>query len=442
MRNEVIFDDRGIPDIMVAFMPDELGLPVELKGRKVEAYLIGKYQATMIDGVPHSLPFQQPAVNVSHDDAIRLCEAKGPGWHLITNDEWAALAHQSRKNGTLPRGNTGSGKSHSHPEETGTTYDGGYGKTLTGSGPVTWNHDHTAEGVADMVGNVWEHVGGIRFLDGQVQIIPNNEAAAGADQSPDSKEWTAIYTPDGDLVYYNVKGGEIVLQPTAPEGKDYDGVPFCDLHGRADMDVPDKLIELGLYPAPDYESEEYFWLDTDGERCVCRGGRWNHGAGAGVFYLDGYYSRSSSYTDVGFRSALVRYSGDSGDLEHLDDDPTELSSAPDKLKATIKENADKLNQRDEAKSWPFPLPETLPGVVKLMLTKVLTEIYTAAGGKDLLTFEKMAYNASDEEIKETLRIASQLAQLNIAANAMRQAFEQTKLAMTTSITIKKEGDHE
>lgn len=422
MRNEVIFDDRGIPDIMVAFMPDELGLPAELKGRKVEAYLIGKYQATMIDGVPHSLPFQQPAVNVSHDDAIRLCEAKGPGWHLITNDEWAALAHQSRKNGTLPRGNTGSGKSHSHPEETGTTYDGGYGKTLTGSGPVTWNHDHTAEGVADMVGNVWEHVGGIRFLDGQVQIIPNNEAAAGADQSPDSKEWTAIYTPDGDPVYYNVKGGEIVLQPTAPEGKDYDGVPFCDLHGRADMDVPDKLIELGLYPAPDYESEEYFWLDTDGERCVYRGGYWGSGALAGVFGLDGGNSRSGSSTDVGFRSALVRYSGDSGDLDHLDDDRADL--------------------KGKAESWPFPLPDTLPGVVKLMLAKSLTEIYTAAGGEDLLTFEKMAYNASDDEIKEAVQIASQLAQFNIAACTMKRAIEQTKLAMTTSLTIMKEDDHE
>lgn len=423
MRNEVIFDDRGIPDIMVAFMPDELGLPAELKGRKVEAYLIGKYQATMIDGVPHSLPFQQPAVNVSHDDAIRLCEAKGPGWHLITNDEWAALAHQSRKNGTLPRGNTGSGKSHSHPEETGTTYDGGYGKTLTGSGPVTWNHDHTAEGVADMVGNVWEHVGGVRFLNGQAQIIPNNEAAAGADQSPDSKEWTAIYTPDGDPVYYNVKDGEIVLQPTAPEGKDYDGVPFCDLHGRADMDVPDKLIELGLYPAPGYESEEYFWLDTDGERCVFRGGTWAHGAHAGVFCLSGDNSRSNVGTYIGFRSALVRYSGDSGDLDHLD-------------------NTEKPNQKDKTESWPFPLPDTLPGVVKLMLTKVLTEIYTAAGGKDLLAFEEMAYNASDADLKETVRIASQLAQLNITAYGMRQAIEQTKLAMTTSITIKKEGDHE
>lgn len=423
MRNEVIFDDRGRPDILVVFTPDELKLPDTLKDRKVKEYAISKYPNTMIDGRPYSLPFMPPAVNVNHDEAIRICEAKGPGWHLITNDEWAALARQSWENDTVPTGNTNSGKSHSHPEQKGTTYQNSYGKTLAGSGPIEWNHDRTAEGVADMVGNVWEHVGGVRFLNGQAQIIPNNEAAAGADQSPDSKEWTAIYTPDGDPVYYNVKDGEIVLQPTAPEGKDYDGVPFCDLHERADMDVPDKLIELGLYPAPGYESEEYFWLDTDGERCVARGGTWLSGADAGVFSLSGPGSRSHVSWALGFRSALVRYSGDSGDLDHLDD-------------------AEKPNQKDKAESWPFPLPDTLPGVVKLMLTKVLTEIYTAAGGKDLLAFEEMAYNASDADLKETVRIASQLAQLNITAYGMRQAIEQTKLAMTTSITIKKEGDHE
>lgn len=423
MRNEVIFDDRGRPDILVVFTPDELKLPDTLKGRKVKEYAISKYPNTMIDGRPYSLPFMPPAVNVNHDEAIRLCEAKGHGWHLITNDEWAALARQSWENDTVPTGNTNSGKSHSHPEQKGTTYQNSYGKTLTGSGPIEWNHDRTAEGVADMAGNVWEHVGGVRFLNGQAQIIPNNEAAAGADQSPDSKEWTAIYTPDGDPVYYNVKDGEIVLQPTAPEGKDYDGVPFCDLHERADMDVPDKLIELGLYPAPGYESEEYFWLDTDGERCVYRGGSWLYGTTAGVFSLYGIGSRSDSHTGLGFRSALVRYSGDSGDLDHLD-------------------NTEKPNQKDKTESWPFPLPDTLPGVVKLMLTKVLTEIYTAAGGKDLLAFEEMAYNASDADLKETVRIASQLAQLNITAYGMRQAIEQTKLAMTTSITIKKEGDHE
>ena len=37
MRNEVIFDSRGIPDIMVVFTPDELGLPAEIRGKAVKA---------------------------------------------------------------------------------------------------------------------------------------------------------------------------------------------------------------------------------------------------------------------------------------------------------------------------------------------------------------------------------------------------------------------
>lgn len=325
MRNEVIFDKQGIPDIMVAFTPDELGLPAELKGKKVSEYLIAKYQATMINGVPYSLPYQKPAVDVNLDKAIELCEAKGPGWHLITNDEWAALARQSLKLGTMPTGNTNSGKSHSHPEQTGATYDGGYGKTLTGSGPVKWNHNGTAEGVADMCGNVWELVGGVRFLNGQVQVIPDNGAAAGADQSRDSKEWTALYTADGDPIYYNVENGEINLQPIEPSDKDYDGVKFKELEVEG-MDVTDKLVELGLYPPTGYEGSEYFWLDTNGERCVYRGGGWGSGAYAGVFYLRGDGSRAYSNSSVGFRSACVRYSGDSDTLDNLDDEATDLCS--------------------------------------------------------------------------------------------------------------------
>ena len=275
MRNEVIYDKNGRPDIMVVFTPSELGLPDTLRGRKVKEYAISKYQNTLIDGVPYSLPFMKPAVNISHDEAIRLCESKGEGWHLITNDEWVALGFWSWDNDTMPTGNTASGKSHSHPEQTGTTYEGGCGKTLTGSGPVQWNHDGTAYGVADMCGNIWEHVGGVRFMDGMPQVIPNNGAAYGADQSKDSPEWEAIYTEDGDPVYYNVHGGEITLQPVHPDGTDYDGVKFTDLEARSDMDVPDKLKDLGLYPADGYESDEYFWLDSNGERVIYRGGSWD-----------------------------------------------------------------------------------------------------------------------------------------------------------------------
>lgn len=450
MRNEVIFDDRGIPDIMVVFTPDELGLPAEIRGKAVKEYAISKYPNTLIGGVPYSMPYQQPAVNINHDEAIRLCETKGPGWHLLTNDEWAALAHQSRKNSTLPRGNTDCGKSHSHPEETGTTYkdSSGSSKTLTGSGPVTWNHTHTAEGVADMCGNIWEHVGGIRFMDGQVQVIPDNGAAAGADQSRDSKEWKAIHTADGDPVYYKVEDGEISLQPVAPDGKDYDGVEFKDLKAEA-IDVPEKLIELGLYPAPGYEGTDYFWLDTDGERIVFRGGPWADGASAGVFSFSGSDSRAIVYSSVGFRSALIRYSGDSGDLDNLDDEATDLSDAPQEIKDGIKANAEKLERKDTmteiTKDWPFPLPDTLPGMIRLTLAKVLTDIYTAAGGLNALDFQSIAYNATEADIKETLPLASHLAQLNTAAEAMRRSMEQIKVATTTSLTLtlgKEAADHE
>ena len=56
MRNEVIYDKNGRPDIMVVFTPSELGLPDTLRGRKVKEYAISKYPNTLIDGVPYSLP--------------------------------------------------------------------------------------------------------------------------------------------------------------------------------------------------------------------------------------------------------------------------------------------------------------------------------------------------------------------------------------------------
>lgn len=419
MRNEVIYDKSGRPDIMVAFTPDELGLPATLKGRKVAEYLISKYPNTLIDGVPYSLPYQQPAVNVPLDEAIRLCEDKGPGWHLFTNDEWVALAHWSRKNGTLPRGNTNNGKSHSHPEETGTTYPNSYGKTLTGSGPVTWNHDHTAEGVADMCGNVWEHVGGIRFLDGQAQVIPNNEAAAGADQSKDSKEWQAIYTPDGDPIYFNPVDGDIFVQPHEATDKDYDGVAFTDLHA-SELDVPDKLIELGLYPAPGYQGTDYFWVDNSGERCVSRGGSWASGADAGVFALYGHNSRAHSNATVGFRAALVRYSGDSGKSENLDDNAAE-HDGPEMI-----ENA-----------------ETLPGLLREILAGLIAKLCRYTTAEEIHEITMKVLEADETELKEAAALLPTLTQAAIGVDAYEMISEQIKLANTLTLTIGKEAaDHE
>ncbi len=82
-----------------------------------------------------------------------------------------------------------------------------------------------------------------------------------------------------------------------------------------------------------------------GERCVFRGGRWSRGANAGLFSLNGYNARSNSASNIGFRSAFVRYSGDSGDLDNLDTDST-----------------DRQPEQKEPESY-----ETLPGLVRSIM---------------------------------------------------------------------------
>ena len=54
MRNEIIFDNRGIPDIMVVFTPDELGLSAEIKGKTVKEALTVTNKTVMeaLDGLP------------------------------------------------------------------------------------------------------------------------------------------------------------------------------------------------------------------------------------------------------------------------------------------------------------------------------------------------------------------------------------------------------
>lgn len=313
MRNEILTDSKGNLDYMVVFTPQELGLPDEIKGRKVKEYLISKYTNSVVEGTAYSLPNMQPRTGISFDGAVQFCESKGAGWHLMTNDEWAAIALWCWKNGTMPRGNTCRGKSYGYATEHGETYDGF--RTLTGSGPETWYHDHTLDGIADLVGNVCEWVGGLRFLDGVPQIIPDNGAAAGADQSEASDEWTDITDSEGRPLYYNVLDDEIRVQTEELEDYDWDGVPFSQLTHDPDTEIPEELIRLGLYPPEGYTGDEFFYLDNDGERMVFRGGAWAAGARAGVFCVNGAGARSDSHTGVGFRSALIRYSDTSDNLE-------------------------------------------------------------------------------------------------------------------------------
>lgn len=180
------------------------------------------------------------------------------------------------------------------------------------------------------------------------------------------------------------------------------------------------LKDLGLYPADDYKSDEYFWLDSNGERVIYRGGAWGGGAPAGVFCLSGSYSRSNAGTSIGFRAACVRFICDSDTLDDLDSD----------------------KKQPESKKRSILAPDFI-GRIKQALARQFQKLYEAAHGEDQEGFAELAEKATAEELTKAAALSTALAQVNAAVDMYELTAKQLKLAATTSITIKTEvTDHE
>lgn len=222
-NNVVIFDDRGIPSIMCRFVrpKDTEEVPAVFKiGDKVaDAIYISKYPNIVIDGRAYSMPMADPTVNITFDGAVQACRCKGLGWHLMTAVEYEYLLNQSREKGTMPHGNTDWGKDYYHKDEQGKVSN--LGRTYTGTGPVTWNHDHTPYGVSDLNGNVWEWLAGLRIKDGVIEFIPGNKAASPyCDLSKDSTEWQQAETSKGPVRANVEYGGRSIMFEAKRTSKD------------------------------------------------------------------------------------------------------------------------------------------------------------------------------------------------------------------------------
>jgi hypothetical protein len=65
-------------------------------------------------------------------------------------------------------------KAYDAPWETGTpASDNPTAKTLAGTGPVSWRHDNTPFGIADLFGDVWQWNDGLKIVGGQI-LAPND----------------------------------------------------------------------------------------------------------------------------------------------------------------------------------------------------------------------------------------------------------------------------
>lgn len=305
----VIYDNAGIPSIMRKFSrvtnaelfggTDKPHPAFVIGGEVYDEIYISVYPNCEINGKPYSLPFQKLWTNITNDDAAKACFSKGEGWHLMTAAEWGLIANISLKNGTLPHGNTNCGKYHADESEKGVVYDN-Y-RTLAGSGPATWTHNHKPDGVHDLCGNVWEMVRGLRIKDGMLQASKNNDAAMDIDLSETSGDWLPIVDGECNAIYASVSGGDITLTTYEDISQDYDGCEWGDVNMDCESE---QLKELALYSG---ENNAYLYIDsTDGEYFPARGGSWHDGAGAGVVYTGLGNSRTSSAASIGFRSAYYK----------------------------------------------------------------------------------------------------------------------------------------
>lgn len=328
-KNTVLFDDLGMPSVMVPFpklkMSDLIAGGSEnihpafsVDGAEKSVIYVSKYQNIVLNERGYSLPMRDPRASLNFDQAVTYCRNKGKGWSLTPYSLWSAIALWCRKNGTMPRGNNNYGADHAYGHEKGVpTYykSGKIARCATGSGPNTWNHNWMPDGIADLNGNVWEWCAGMRLMNGEIQIIPYaNCMAADASMGASSTLWKAI-AADGTLVEPGTAGtlkwdavsGKIQLTKGDITPKDQGNwLPYNNMTlGDGLSAAPELAKALLLYPDEpngDYGGD-YHGLNTSGERLPICGGGWSSTSDAGVFavYLDS--PRSDSGTSVGFRSA-------------------------------------------------------------------------------------------------------------------------------------------
>ena len=283
-------------------------------GVEKDEILVGVHPAAEVNGEMVSQAGLVPRVSIDHDEAVTLARNSGSGFCVATNPMYAALALQARADFRFPRGNNDYGRAYNDSSEYGIDDSGdpGDGSTTTviraGSGPVTWNHPPTPWGVQNLNGNVWEWAPGMRIVDGEIQIIADNDAVLLATDLSVNGPWKAVDAATGALVAPGTAGTvHYATSGTAAETLvcDSDAAFSTMTAYSVSTGALQLLKQYGLMqPGAPIESDR-FSINLSGERLPFRGGYWGAESGAGVFALRLFLARSYSGTSVGFRTAYV-----------------------------------------------------------------------------------------------------------------------------------------
>lgn len=310
--NKIILDDLGFPSIMVEFDSFKDSPMYKVKGKIYPRVFIGKYEASVFHGRAYSLPNVDPATNIDSDRARELSRNKGIGWHVTSNVEYSAIARFCRENHFYPQGNTSR-----------------VFRMATGSGAASWSHDESENGIYDLIGNVWEFADGIRLIDGELQVIRDNDVAV-----PECwNDWKAV-EKSGKLVeigatnktwkidstrrdlldtFHQIENAKSILSLKRKrlmyrEDTDLNfGFSECSLKDLVSnrKKYPEILELHSLVPPKDLDksSEDLIWVRNYGHRKYMRGGMWFRSSGMFGGSFAGAWNDVSD--GIGFRISYI-----------------------------------------------------------------------------------------------------------------------------------------
>ena len=341
-NNEILYDDKGMPSIMVKIPKmtyAQLGMGAStavhpafiVNGQEIDAIYISKFLNMVRNSRAYSLPGVDPAANITFDAAREVCEAKGEGWHLMTRMERGAIIRWCQNNGFIPLGNNSYGK---HSTESvykavpsmARDSSGRIQRTATGTGPLTWYHDQTPSGIADLCGDVWEWDGGVRTVNGELQVLANNNAADSANsQGVNSTAWKAIRASDGEFIEPNGSGttsgsikmdwisNKLTYSTSITTQADTGRGPVTFANIVCDGTISDAakplLQDLGMLmygsSAELFSTHGCYFNNGAAERSFYSGGYWDNTA-FGAASFGGGHARGSSGAGIGFRAAFVK----------------------------------------------------------------------------------------------------------------------------------------
>lgn len=265
-------------------------------GADFSEIFLGTYQSSGNQYVSEAR--QIPKYSVNFDHVVAGHKAKGEGWGTLSIWDRALLIHIMETLGWQPRGNTAHGMAHDATHETGQRQDAlaagdsaGVGNILTGTGPDTWNHDGTAHGAADLVGNLSEWIYGMKLVDGRFFLdLHNNQEV--------ESEWTA------QEAY--VTGPSVPQLANAKLADINSSTTWTSLGKTADY-VTNELMKRALIEpaAQDLLLNGRFYANTEGERLPIVGGARYYAGSAGPAVLYLHYARTSAGSSITSRARFA-----------------------------------------------------------------------------------------------------------------------------------------